>query len=210
VSGIRCFMITDTGRISRRLRRFVWSRDASKCPGPFSYHTAESAVIDDVERDAHDDGEFLAEYDCGNPLWPRTCSCGYVFKPSDQWQCFIETLMRREDNGEIVSLHHPPVGAMWFCTWLKREDGRPWFNPQLGAFPLCVETPGGQWIIDQRASNCTLPDDFNQDRHHCWIAHGVPPNVTVDKNGQTCAAGAGSIQCDSYHGFLRDGYLTQA
>lgn len=29
--------------------------------------------------------------------------------------------------------------------------------------------------------------------NHCWVRHGEPPNVTVDKNG---------------HGFLRNGELT--
>jgi hypothetical protein len=39
------------------------------------------------------------------------------------------------------------------------------------------------------------------------VRHGEAPNITVDKNGVTCGAGAGSIQCGSYHGFLRNGEL---
>lgn len=70
---------------------------------------------------------------------------------------------------------------------------------------LWVQTPGGSWCIDSRASNCTMPYDYD---HRCWIRHGEPPNVTVDKNGKTCAAGAGSIQCGNYHGFLQNGALT--
>lgn len=50
-----------------------------------------------------------------------------------------------------------------------------------------------------------MPDDAE---HRCWIRHGEPPLITVDKNGLTCAAGAGSIQCRDYHGFLRDGSFT--
>lgn len=69
---------------------------------------------------------------------------------------------------------------------------------------LSVMTPGGVWRIDSRASNCTMPYDYE---HRCWVRHGTPPLVTVDKDGNTCAAGAGSIQCGDYHGFLRDGKL---
>jgi hypothetical protein len=57
------------------------------------------------------------------------------------------------------------------------------------------------WLTYQ-ASNCTLPGDK---KHHCWIRHGEVPNLTVDKAGVTCAAGAGSIQAGDYHGFLRNG-----
>ena len=71
---------------------------------------------------------------------------------------------------------------------------------------LLVVCPSGQsWDIDSRASNCTMPDDRT---HRCWVRHGEPPNLTVDKAGKTCAAGAGSIIAGSYHGFLRNGELT--
>lgn len=70
---------------------------------------------------------------------------------------------------------------------------------------LWVQTPGGVWCIDSRASNCTMPYDYE---HRCWIRHGEPPDVTVDKAGTTCSAGAGSIQCGDYHGFLQNGSLT--
>lgn len=70
---------------------------------------------------------------------------------------------------------------------------------------LHVMTPGGLWVIDSRASNCGLPYDYE---HRCWVRHGEPPVVTVDKNGRTCHAGGGSIMCGSYHGFLQGGVLT--
>ena len=61
---------------------------------------------------------------------------------------------------------------------------------------------GCHWDIDSRASNCGLPGDTE---HRCWIRSGEPPNVNVDKNGRTCSAGAGSIVCSDYHGFLTAG-----
>jgi len=73
---------------------------------------------------------------------------------------------------------------------------------------LVVICPDGHWWnIDSRCSNCTLPDDK---AHHCWVRHGEPPNITVDKNGLTCSAGGGSILTSDggYHGFLQNGSLT--
>lgn len=111
------------------------------------------------------------------------------------------TIWRRVDTGEEMLRRDFPVGAMWHADWLsdideyRGPDGR----------TLCVLTPGGEWTIDSKASNCTKPDDLV---HKCWVRHGIAPNITVDKNGNTCAAGAGSIMCGTYHGFLQNGELT--
>jgi hypothetical protein len=123
---------------------------------------------------------------------------------------------RRVDTGEeFEALADTPVGAMWFAPWLDEM-----FSPQL-EHVLIVKTPGGDWLIDGEARNCTMPNKgeerdgktyfypFQQD-HHCWIIHGTPPDITVDKAGTTCGAGAGSIGKPNYHGFLRNGYLVEA
>lgn len=71
---------------------------------------------------------------------------------------------------------------------------------------LMVRLPDGHdWAVDSEASNCTKPGE----PHHCWIRHGDPREcrVTVDKNGDTCAAGAGSIASPNWHGFLQNGVL---
>lgn len=111
-----------------------------------------------------------------------------------------DSLWRRTDTGEEKTLRDFEPGAMWFADWLNDwhcgPDGR----------CLVVKTPGGDWVVDSRASNCGLPDD---NEHKCWIRHGEAPNITVDKNGKTCTAGAGSIQCRNYHGFLRNGFLEE-
>lgn len=60
------------------------------------------------------------------------------------------------------------------------------------------------WDIDGQANNCTNPTNK---RHHCWIRHGEPPAISVDKDGVTCSAGAGSIQTKTWHGYLRNGQL---
>lgn len=111
---------------------------------------------------------------------------------------------RRTDTGEEKeSLQEFGVGAMWRALWMRR--GYIWTNETEPH--LIVTTPGGDWDIDSRCSNCTLPEDTT---HRCWVRHGEPPNITVDKNGVTCAAGAGSFAPKSgkWHGFLREGHLT--
>jgi hypothetical protein len=131
-----------------------------------------------------------------------------MLEPMPDEQSDNGRLWRRADTGEVTTINDAPAGAMWRATWYLIEDSNPprylfdWdnqFEP-----PLMVKTPGGHWDLDSRASNCTRKDDKT---HRCWCRHGVAPNITVDKQGDTCAAGAGSIQCGNYHGFLRDGYL---
>lgn len=112
---------------------------------------------------------------------------------------------RRTDTGEEFEyLSAVPVGGMWFADWY----GDSFCKPQL-EHVLIVKTPGGDWVVDGQSSNCTIPDDRKQERHHCWIIEGKLPNITVSKNGITCQAGGGSILIGSYHGFLRNGYLEE-
>jgi hypothetical protein len=111
---------------------------------------------------------------------------------------------RRPDSGEERELLSQfAVGAMWRATWYPKNFE--WDNETEPH--LIVKTPGGDWDIDDRCSNCGKPQD---NLHRCWVRHGEPPGVTVDKAGLTCAAGAGSIMQKTWHGFLRDGCLVQA
>lgn len=116
-----------------------------------------------------------------------------------------DIVFRRLDNGEEYSYATLPPGAMYWA-----EPGY-WEYNGMGIGPdgrtLVVKTPGGMWCIDSRAGNCTRPDD---NAHRCWVRHGEAPLITVDKAGDTCAAGAGSIVCGDYHGFLRNGKLVNA
>jgi hypothetical protein len=117
-------------------------------------------------------------------------------------------ILRRTDTGEEFAKGYAelPIGAMWYGSWYPEG----WCNPQLGeGKALIVKTPGGDWLVDQQARNCTMPDDLHQEKHHCWIIHGTPPEITVDKDGVTCNAGAGSIQQGTWHGFLKNGYLVE-
>jgi len=118
-------------------------------------------------------------------------------------------IYRRVDTGEEFEFHgkQVPVGAIWRATWFEEFFDKETKNQWCGTDGKCyvVMTPEGEWIIDSRASNCTRKDDND---HKCWCRHGEAPNFTVNKVGNTCSAGAGSIQIGNYHGFLINGELT--
>lgn len=210
MARIRCFMLEPTGRVLVKLRRYSYSDKAEErtCPLPGSggFHNAATRIEDEsAEYDPDHPGYInnglkpAAPHD--DPRWPTQCACGYAFREEDEWQRFVEMIYRRVDTGEELTLRDAPPGAMWEAWWLDEI-----YVPQ-GAHNLVVMTPGGQWTVDGQASNCTMPDDQRQEHHHCWVRHGVAPDITVGKDGQSCSAGAGSIQCRQYHGFLRNGYL---
>lgn len=130
------------------------------------------------------------------------CGCGQddckVIRKVSEW--------RRTDTGEtlfgwpeafgvgVMHFDHEHAPGMCYANWDNCEGRH-----------LIVHTPGGSWDIDSRAANCDKRDERT---HRCWVRHGEPPSIHVDKNGNTCGAGAGSIQCGSYHGFLHNGELT--
>lgn len=117
-------------------------------------------------------------------------------------KCFlIECNCRGDFTRDGVKVE-PTPGAMWFADWYQRKgpDGH----------HLIVRTPGGDWHVDGFASNCTRKGDWD---HYCWVRHGEPPNITVDKNGNTCGCGCSIGQGEGYrdyHGFLRNGELVSA
>jgi hypothetical protein len=111
----------------------------------------------------------------------------------------------RRDTGETRKSNSQwPVGAMWYSFWLWK--GAAWDNETEPHLLVRVPNGGGtrDWDIDSRCANCALPNDR---QHRCWVRHGAPPLITVDKAGITCAAGAGSIAMPNWHGFLTNGIL---
>ena len=145
--------------------------------------------------------------------------CFFIEETGERWIREYETgsssgpYWKRTDTGEVKEDQTDfPVGAMWWAPWYDAL-----YEPTL-EHVLCVLTPGGVWIIDSQASNCTKPtltyregkstiQPKMQTDHHCWCIHGTPPLITVNKNCNTCATGGGSIQCGGWHGFLTDGCL---
>jgi hypothetical protein len=90
--------------------------------------------------------------------------------------------------------------------WNDYLPEKAYFDNQEGPMLMLVLPNGNHWNIDSRASNC---GNIQDRQHRCWCRHGEVPNITVDKNGLTCNAGAGSIQSGNYHGFLKNGELTE-
>lgn len=121
----------------------------------------------------------------------------------------------RPGTGAIVTEHVYSLtqcrvpGAMFWANWSEKaaDERRPGSHIFRSGPQLEVILPDlNPWNIDGRANNCGSPADFV---HRCWIRHGAPPSITVDKEGLTCAAGAGSINSGTWHGFLRNGELVE-
>src|SRR5436190_1464270 len=180
IMGIKVFMIHVTGLTHRYLRRYA---SGSTCELGHGYHNADVFIDKGIIGEAST--SIPGRLNKLDPRWPTHCKCGYKFKPEDEWQLDVNPeYCRADDHSKVYRRMDAPVGAMWDADWYGPESAGP------DGLNLMVRTPGGDWLIDGKASNCGRPED---DVHKCWIRHGVPPNITVNKNGDTCSAGAGSI-----------------
>lgn len=205
---IRCFLVQPTGE---GYESVIVTEDG-QCVGGFDYHRSEK-VISRFHLGENDEYPNWKSRDNKAELALSYCSrCGNHNFSSEAMKKASGSMGRvweRVDTGERAdNLNAFGPGAMWFLTWYKGDNGLYCYTG-TDQPPLCVRTPGGDWVIDSRCSNCTLPDD---DVHKCWPRRGEAPNITVDKSfGPTCSAGGGSIITGNgaYHGFLRDGYLVK-
>lgn len=195
-----CFFLKPTDMIRRSLRVFesVETERTDWCPSTNWYHDA-SILVGDFEQTALPPGRYERD------KFPQTCGCGYKFTDADFRNKMVNDLhLYVRDNGELYTLRNLPPGAMYDMPW--KHDFPQWCG--VDGLSICVILPNGApWEIDSKASNCTKPDD---DVHKCWCRHGEPPKITVDKVGNTCEAGAGSIIVRDFHGFLRNGFLILA
>jgi len=173
--------------------RIYWGND---CPER-SYHNAKQFLKVSGKLNHHTLGGEVEDHRAGN--WPTKCDhCGMAVPAHGAaLQVFTQTLYDTP-SGELEP------SSMW---WRKDLPEDFYWSNHTGPH-LHVKVPTGEtWNIDSRAKNCGSPDDKE---HRCWIWHGEPPNITVDKNGLTCSAGGGSIETENYHGFLRNGIFTPA
>jgi len=202
MNRIRCFLVEPSPRAALYLRRYVSSGEIGA-----HYHEAMSARfrVVDIEINEEEGWWHVPHQNISHDEeeWPTHCECGYEFKDTDVWQEFVDRIYEAVPPNDGSWAHRElPPGAMFYCNWLTQS----FFWDNSSGDCLVVKTPGGEWVIDARASNCTLPDE---NTHRCWVRHGVPPDITVDKVGHTCSAGAGSILQSGWHGFLRNGYLEE-
>lgn len=204
MNRIKCFWLEPTLECRQWAR--TYERNDVDC-GANGYHQGMRQLPDGQletyerpdwpDRVMHRRVENPAECDVE---FPGSCDkCGHVFADGAQRHILYRRLYV-DENGTRTTTEEAAAGAMWDASWnpkcWKGADG----------MSVTVKTPGGDWTIDAQCSNCTMPDDQT---HKCWVRHGTPPLLTVDKNGHTCGAGAGSIAQPGYHGFLRNGYLEQ-
>lgn len=212
-----CYLLEPTGYERRYLRRYTTGERGWTCAE--GWHEARTLIGRQRSLQGRLKGTTRAparKPPRRDARWPRTCSdCGYEFAPTDTWQLFTERLYRVErampraalEEGDEVSLRDAPPGAMWFADWMNFGGGPDGRN-------LVVKCPPSHdWMVDGRASNCTMPED---NEHRCWPRQGEAPEVTVDKSlGPTCSAGGGSIlvggsdDLPGWHGFLRQGVLVE-
>ena len=195
--GIKTFWLEPSGNIRRSLR--IYESADKPCTAEMSYHNA-ALPIDEIPVSYDEEGYVnnRTDWDFTDPRFPTVCKCGWIFTNKAQKQLFIEELYTCKASGIITTLREASPGAMWNAWWMKSLG----LNLQDNMFLAVICPDGQQWLIDSRASNCTMKED---NIHKCWCRHGVPPNITVDKNGNTCQAGGGSIQTGKYHGFLQNG-----
>lgn len=152
-------------------------------------------------RVIHGERTTFAEWDKGWLRGGERPACEKCGGETRKLSSGFNEIFRRTDTGEEIGGRHSlPVGAVWAVKYgPKGPDGR----------SLYCMTPKGQWCIDGRANNCTMPDD---NVHRCWVRSGKPEDGTlhIGKDGNTCEAGAGSIKIGDYHGFLHHGILRPA
>lgn len=191
--GIQCFMVVDTGRVEKRLRRFVW-RQQAPCPGLFGYHNAS---IDIGENDAiySDGGKYLADLTHtvpkDDPRWPAKCDgCGYLFTDEDPRQVNQHMIYLREDTGERWIETKLPPGAIREVFWLGEADKGPNGKQYL------LRLPNGQidWSVYGPTSGGRVDGNMSQG----WTITGTMPNITASPSIDATGV---------WHGFLRDGIL---
>lgn len=210
--GVKCFMVTDSGRDRLYLRRYHSKDD---CPaGKGWYPNAKGPVIAVIDAAPFKTAEGYTDLAAmekahkppnDDPRWPKKCDrCAYQFTDADPWQLFSDSVFV-DARGAEYSLRKPVPGMMWDAWWMGD-----WAKGPDGKCLVVVCPDGSEWMIDGQAKNCTKKADIGPfgKAHRCWVRHGTPPMITVDKNGLTCSAGAGSIAVSGYHGFLRNGEFT--
>lgn len=158
----------------------------------------------------------------GEARWPTACeTCHRPFRSEEPWRYDRRRLYSYKGpyGHLLVTLRNAPPGSIYDAQWLH---GFSWGEGPDGRALHAICPNGYPWHLDGEASNCTrpqqvpvpgIPNTFRFVRtHYCWVRHGDPrrpATLHVDKQGETCAAGAGSILAGSYHGFLHHGGFTQ-
>lgn len=191
---VKCFLLVETDRVRRSLRRHASGPCQAQGGGEYSYHNA-MVPLDEASSPAGQviGAELLkAGVADDDPRWPTRCACGHEFESGDR-QIFLERIYSRSDTGADVTLRDAPAGAMWWAWWYADSGhGSIYHKARGGGAHLLVRTPVGEWDVDSVASNGPG-----------WQWTGEPPRVTA-----TPSIGIGH-NFERYHGWLRDGVLVE-
>lgn len=179
----------------------MWSDDVACANGRDFHHASIEIARLPIEM-----REIPEEYDLpekDDPIWQMACkSCSRPL-PRDKFNRSLGSrLLYNTASGQ------PEPGDIYVIDYGCAERQKcfyGWTNCD-GRHHIAILPNGSHWDIDSRASNCTKRNDTT---HRCWVKHGVPPNLHVDKQGLTCQAGAGSIVAGGWHGFLHHGQFVQ-
>lgn len=188
-----CFWTEPTGKAVLYFRRFTFKAD-DPCPESEQGHSASKRY---AVRKLRLTPEGMIEALSVNryrtrPEWPKKCDlCGKRFSKKAQWQVNQEPIYVRPDTGETWERRELPVGAMYHGWWSPKN----WTGSDGIALhvilPRADGSPDHAWNVDGPATS----------GGH-WTRTGDPKAVptTVDANP--------SILTSEYHGYLRNGVLT--
>ena len=195
MSEIVCFLLTETTKVERRLRRFCWTGRGEACRiGRLGYHNANVTVGRlEKPRDGEEEAPTVSEIvPHADPIWPIACeACGYQFQDTDQWQVNDYRLYENVERGVLTILDEAPPGAMWWAFWRAGFGSIYWEERGQGPH-LVVMTPAGEWDLDMKSDNGLG-----------WKWEGEPPDVSAHPS-----IGIGKPY--RYHGWLRNGTLYDA
>lgn len=212
----KTFWMEHTGRERVGLRRYTRDRVTQHDLGftcEEGFHQAMVWTGDEVATVWSEHGtsrtSMTLTVAADDPRWPAACDgCGRVFDDGDERQVWTEALFKRLDTGEYRVLHSkivPPgmrtaeAGAMWDATWMPKH----WRGAD--GISLMVRCPrndrddeltGSDWPVD-------MPSTNSGGR---WTRVGDPRLARVTANPSISIGVEG--RPGSYHGWLRDGVLT--
>jgi hypothetical protein len=191
--SVQCFLIKESNLVRFSLRRYFSDHtELPQCSATGWYHDAETR-LGEFEKSA---SPVIDSFPHDDPGWPKTCACGFVFRPDDQWQLFENTLWLDSRTGKLVTLGESDPGAMYMADWdWMTKSGSIHWEKRGGGPHLIVKLPGGHyWDVDSKSRN-----------GDGWTRSGEPPNVTA--NPSIGIYGAKEGEPWRYHGFLREGRL---
>ncbi len=195
MASFRCFIMQETNRVARWLRRYVSANDIGvRLCEPLGMHQAAVRIEDGPLIWSSDHTSVSTDpmtWPTDDPRWPTKCdACDYEFQPNYHWQMFYLEIFTTPDGREVTIHPHKwpdmdkaPPGAMWYADWNS------WNGPD-GRSLYCM-TPAGEWCIDG-------PSSVGDRRP--WTRIGTPPLGTATP----------SIVCSNYHGWLRNVELVDA